>query len=95
MNLEQLRACSQQIKAVAAANRAGNVRVFGSVARGDSSEKSDVDLLVTLAPDASLFDIAGLHAELSELLHCDVDVIPDESIDPIIASSVLRDAVPL
>lgn len=93
MDLEQLRSFKPQIQALALANRADNVRVFGSVARGESTASSDVDLLVTLQPDADLFDIAGLHADLSDLLHCDVDVVPDESIDPLIAVQVLRDAV--
>ena len=95
MNLHELRAFKPQILAAAEANRAENVRVFGSVARGDETATSDVDLLVSLLPDADVFDIAGLHVTLNELLPCKVDIVPDESVDPLLYAYVFKDAVPL
>lgn len=92
MNLNTLRTqYRDRILALAAANKATNVRVFGSVARGDAREDSDVDFLVTFAPDASLFDIAGLYADLEDLLGRHVDVVPDDSIKPLLKPYIMRD----
>lgn len=55
--------------------RLSNLRVVGSVARREDTEKSDIDFLVDLAPDAGLFDLGGLHEDLEELLGVPVDVI--------------------
>jgi predicted nucleotidyltransferase/DNA-binding XRE family transcriptional regulator len=65
---------------IAAHNHATNLRVFGSVARGDDRPGSDVDLLVTFEPDASLLDQAGLIADLEELLGTRVDVVSDRGL---------------
>jgi hypothetical protein len=71
------------------------VRVFGSVARGDSDEKSDLDLLVAMEPGRSLLDRAALGLELEELLGCRVDVANDRGIKARIRERVLREAKPL
>ena len=62
--------------AVAKEHKASNVRVFGSVPRGDDEPSSDTDLLVDLGPDADLLDIAGLDVDLERLLGHPVDVVP-------------------
>lgn len=80
---------------IAARHGARNVRVFGSVARGEADEKSDIDLLVEFEPGRSLLDHAGLWLELQELLGCKVDVVSDRGIKPRIRERVLREAVPL
>ena len=72
-----------------------NVRVFGSVARGDDVESSDVDLLVELDDGVGLFDLIGLARELAELLGVDVDVVPDDALKPRMRERVLHEAVPL
>lgn len=72
-----------------------NVRVFGSVAKNSSHEKSDVDFLVHLKPEADLLDLSGFHLDLEELLHCKVDVVPDNSIHWSIREKVLKEAIPL
>jgi len=95
MNLEQLRQFKPQIEAIAQANRAGNVRVFGSVARGDTHYASDIDLLVTLQPGASLLDLGGLLEDLKELLGPRVDVVADDCIHPYLRDTILHDAAPL
>lgn len=74
---------------------AGNVRVFGSVARGVAGQASDVDLLVELEPDRSLLDLAGLKLDLEELLGCPVDVLTDAGLKPRLLSQVARTARPL
>ena len=67
-----LRARRDEIIALAKQYGAENVRVFGSVARGDATPKSDVDFLVSAQPGVSMFDLVGLWLELKELLGCEV-----------------------
>jgi len=74
---------------------AGNVRVFGSVARGDTHPKSDLDLLVRFEPGRSLLDHGGLVMDLRELLGIKVDVIDEEAMRPRFREHVLREARPL
>lgn len=80
---------------IAARHGARNVRVFGSVARGDADEKSDIDLLVEFEPGRSLLDHAGLWMDLQELLGCKVDVVSERGIKPRIRERVLQEAFPL
>lgn len=68
-----------EVISVAAGRRASNVRVFGSVARGEDDASSDIDLLVTFAPDASLLDAAGLVLDLEKILGTSVDVLSDRA----------------
>lgn len=72
-----------------------SVRVFGSVARGDADESSDVDLLVTLAPDTSALALGGLLLDAQELLGRRVDVITEAGLHPALRDQVLAEAVPL
>jgi len=85
----------QEILDLCAKHGARNVRVFGSVARGEGNARSDIDLLVEFSPDSSLLDHAALWLELQELLGCSVDVVSDRGIKPRIRERVLREAVPL
>lgn len=61
---------------------ATHVRVFGSVARGDDTGDSDIDLLVDLSDDVGLVGLAGLERELAELLESSVDVVPAALLKP-------------
>lgn len=70
-----------------------NIRVFGSVAKKTQTEKSDVDFLVHLLPEASLLDLSGFHLDLEELLKCKIDVIPDNSIHWSIKDKILSEAI--
>ena len=74
---------------------ATNLRVFGSTARGEAGEGSDIDLLISLDPGRTLFDVGGLAYDLADLLGCDVDVVTDNSLQGRFREYVLRDAVPL
>jgi predicted nucleotidyltransferase len=79
------------IKDAAARHGASNVRLFGSVARGEALPGSDVDLLVTLEDGRTLFDIARLRVELEEMLHTPVDVVADSGLpenDPIVTEAL-------
>lgn len=85
----------KNILKIARKYRAHNIRVFGSVSRGEDSNNSDVDLLVSFKKGASLLDQAGLMDELESLLHTKVDVVSDRSINQCIRDKVLKDAQPL
>ncbi len=71
------------------------MRVFGSVARGEDTSDSDIDLLMTFRPGTTVFDRGGLLIELQEVLGCPVDVVSEKTIHPSIRKSVLASAVPL
>ncbi len=72
-----------------------NVRVFGSVVRGEDGPESDIDLLVTFPTGASLFDIGALESELAALLGERVDLVPDDGLRPHSRDEILAEAVPL
>ena len=72
---ELLQEKREDILRTAARRGAFNVRVFGSVARGEADEKSDIDLLVDLEPGRSLFDLGGLLMDLQDLLGHKADVL--------------------
>jgi predicted nucleotidyltransferase len=81
------------ILAAAAANGADRVRVFGSVARGEDSAASDVDILVELRPGRSLVDLTRLEVQLESLIGRRVDVVTEASLHEPIRSTALREAV--
>jgi len=80
--LDQLRAQRETIIEIVSRNKACNVAVFGSVARGDDTLESDVDLLVDFLPGASLTDQFRLQEELATLLETPVDVISRRALKP-------------
>jgi len=90
-----LREKRQEILRVAEKHGARNVRIFGSAARGQADEQSDIDLLVRMDPGRSLLDHAALWLEIEQLLGCKVDVVSEGGLKPRIRERVLRDAVPL
>jgi hypothetical protein len=83
------------ILAIAARHGARNVRVFGSLARGEAGPNSDVDVLVDLEPGRSLLDLGGLLMDLQELLGCRVDVATEAGLHWYIRDRVLEEAVAL
>ena len=85
----------EEILRIAAKNGASNVRVFGSVARGEAGEESDVDLLVELEPGSSLLDHVALLQDLEDMLSRKVDVVNEKALHPFIRDRVLREAAPL
>ena len=85
----------EEILRVAARHGARNVRVFGSLARGEADETSDIDILVELEPGRTLFDLGGLLMDLRDLLGRDVDVVTERGLKPRIRSRVLQEAVAL
>lgn len=72
-----------------------SVRVFGSFARGEENEESDIDLLVELEPNRSLFDIISLKYELEDFIGRKVDVVTLGGISPYLVDRITKEAVPL
>lgn len=90
-----LPAIREDVHRIAAAHGAGNVRVFGSVGRGEQDASSDLDLLVDMAEGRSLFDLIALSNDLEESLGVDVDVVTEASLSPYMRDRVLDEAVAL
>lgn len=84
-----------EILEIARRHGAVNVRVFGSVARGEADEASDIDFLVDLAPDRSLLDLGSLLYELHQMLGVEVDVVTEDGLRSRIRERVLAEAVEL
>ena len=82
------------VREAAHRHRIDTVRVFGSTIRGHDTPDSDVDLLVTLSPHASLFDLAGFRQEAELIIGFPVDVIPDDAQNPVVEGALIE-AVPL
>jgi uncharacterized protein len=93
--LQDVRAKRQRLRALAARHGARNLRVFGSVARGEADEDSDVDFLVDLEPGRSLIDLGALLVDLEAELGRRVDVVTEAGLRPALRERVLRDAMPL
>lgn len=81
-----------QILKIADKHKAENVRVFGSVVRGEERKDSDIDLLVHFKSGASLLDEVGLEIDLKELLGCEVDLISDRAVRNEFKSFIFNEA---
>lgn len=92
---ELLRSRRDEILGIAAKHGAHDVRLFGSVARGEDDGGSDIDFLVRMEENRSLMDLAALLADLEALLGRTVDVAPEGDLRPRIKDRVLREAIPL
>ena len=96
MVIEQLlRGKREEILRIAAQRGARNVRLFGSVARGEASDGSDLDFLVDMEPGRSLLDLAGLRNDLMDLLGREVDVVTEDGLYWLLRRKILREAQPL
>jgi predicted nucleotidyltransferase len=93
IDLEQVRRRRADIQRIAARHGARNVRVFGSVARGDAGPGSDIDVLVEFEPGRSLLDLIGLQQDLSDLLGRKVDVVSQGALGE--GDRILGEAVAL
>ena len=93
--LELLRQLRHEILKLASQHGARNVRVFGSAARDEADADSDIDFLVELEPDRTLFDLGALLMDLQDLLGRKIDLITDDSIYWLLRRKILKEAVPL
>ncbi len=85
----------EQIKIIVKAHRASNVRVFGSVIRGEDTDDSDLDLLIEPTPETSLMDIGAIRHELKSLLGVNVDVLTPNALPDSFREKVLTESVPV
>lgn len=85
----------EEILAIAAKYGASNLRIFGSVARGEAREDSDIDFLVEIESSRSLLDRIALMQELEDLLMRKVDVVKLENLHQQIYERILKEAVAL
>lgn len=92
---ETIRQKRDEILEIASRYGARDVRIVGSVARGDVTRESDLDLIVRFEPGRSLFDHGGLIVDLEELLGVKVDVISERGMRDRFRDRVLKEAVPL
>ncbi len=93
MNLQNLiRDKSKEILRVSRQHGARSVRIFGSAARGDAGETSDLDILVEMEARSSLLDIVAIQQDLEDLLGCKVDVVTESALSPYIRESILKEA---
>lgn len=92
---QRLKERRQEILILASRYGAKHIRVFGSVARSEADDQSDVDFLVDMEQGRSLMDMGGLQMDLQELLGCKVDVVSEKGLRPRIRERVLQEAVPL
>ena len=95
MALESLARFRREILETAARHGARNIRVFGSVARGEDRPDSDVDLLVDLEPGRTLLDVIGFEQDLQELLGRKVDVLTEGGLSPYLQERILAEAASL
>lgn len=95
MTIDRVLRLRKQIKAAAAEHGARRIWVFGSVARGEASDKSDADFLVAMEPGRTLFDLARMRGALEGVLGVAVDVVTDDSLEGDLADEIFADAVEL
>ncbi len=92
---EQLKSKRAQVLEIAQRRGLSNLRLFGSLTRGEDRDDSDIDLLVDLPPDATLWTLGAAKAELSSLLGSPVDLVPATDLKPGVKERVLAEAIPL
>lgn len=92
---ELLESKRDEILEIAARHGAHNVRIFGSVARGEATPESDLDFLVELEPGRSLLDHVALLQDLESLLGREVDLVEPEALHWYIRDRILQEAIPL
>jgi predicted nucleotidyltransferase/DNA-binding XRE family transcriptional regulator len=91
----RLRQQRRKVLSIAKNHGASNVRVFGSVARGEDSPESDIDMLVDLSPRSGLVALGRLERELSQILGVSVDVVPSDSLRPRVRAEANKEAIAL
>ena len=95
MEIRELKQKREEVISIAKRNGGRNVRVFGSLVRGDSGVSSDVDFLIELEPGRSLLDIIAIKQELEEFLGLKVDVVTERAVSPYIRNEILSQAISL
>ena len=92
---EQIKEKREEILRIAASHGARNVRIFGSVARCDADESSDIDFLVDVEPNRNLLDLGALLTDLREFMGRRVDVVSEKGLYWLLRRRILKEAKPL
>ena len=95
LSLSKLQRMRTDILRLADSHGAKAVRVFGSLARGEEQQTSDVDFLVRMDAERSLLDRIALIHDLEDLLHCKVDVVNERALHYLLRDQILAEGVPL
>ncbi|PWR73672.1 nucleotidyltransferase family protein [Methanospirillum lacunae] len=93
--MEILKTKRSELIALAQKHGASNIRVFGSVSRKEENSNSDIDILVDMAEGASLLDLARLKNDLEDLLGRPIDITTKPALHPMLAGTILKEAIPL
>ena len=95
VSLQYIQNNKATINKIAHQFHATNVRIFGSVARGDNNNNSDIDLLVSFLSGASLTDQFELSQQLGNFFNCHVDIVSDKALNKSFSKTVLKEAIAL
>jgi len=95
LTVEELRRRREEIVAIGRRYGVSNVRVFGSVARGEAGDRSDLDLLIDVAPDRGYFEMAGFALDVEQLVGVFTQVATPNGLKKRLRAKVLAEAVPL
>ena len=93
--LQKIQQKKEEILVVAQQHGIMNIRIFGSVARGDDNLQSDIDLLVDLEKGRTLFDLGGALIQLQDLLGCKVDIVTERGLHWYLREKIMKEAKPL
>jgi predicted nucleotidyltransferase len=91
--LSSIRQYRPKINEISARHGIDRLRVFGSLARGENEEGSDIDFLVKLQENRDLLDLIAFSHEVADVLHCKVDVISEDGVSPYLREHIFREAV--
>ena len=95
LTLDALRSRRGDILRIADRHGARNIRIFGSVARSETNDRSDLDVLVEMGRERDLIDLISIQQDLEDMLGCKVDVLTEAAISPYIRESIIHDAISL
>lgn len=95
ITVDEVRAHRQEVLEIGARHGVANIRVFGSVARGEADDRSDLDLLVAVGPGRTLLDLASFAVDIEDLLGVFTQVVTERGLTARIRDRVLSEAVPL
>lgn len=93
--IDRIRENAEKIRMIVASEGASNPRVFGSVARGEDTPRSDIDIVVDKGPTLSIFGLAGIEIELEKILGVPVDVLVSSEIPDDVRSNIMSQVLPV
>lgn len=95
MTLEELKSKRSQIRRISEKHGVTNLRVFGSVVRGEQNGQSDLDLLVKMAPSRDLTDLVSFAQDMQAMMQVRVDVVSEGGLSPFLRDRIIAEAISL